>query len=104
MKYVILVIVVLYALLSMIAAFTQLKRAEKKDTPWMMLLGSALLIAASVFMMFSLTFDWAVAVPGGALISIAAFLNGKRGGNFHASHHVVRFCITVLVIVGFILW
>ena len=104
MKYVILIIAVLYASLSMIAALTQLKSAEKKDTSWMMLLGSALLITASVFMMSSLNFDWAVAVLGGALISIAAFLNGKRGGNFHASHRVVRFCITVLVIVGFILW
>ena len=104
MKYVLLVITALYASLSLIAAFTQLKSAEKKDTSWMMLLGSVLLITSSVFLMLGLTFDWTVAVIGGTLISVAAFVNGKRGGNFHASHHVVRFLITVLLVVGIILW
>ena len=44
------------------------------------------------------------AVPGGLLICSAAYLNGKRSGNFHLSHHIIRGGIAVLLVVGFILW
>lgn len=101
MKYIVVIIAVLYALLSMLAASTQLKKAEKKDTSLMMLSGGVLLLGAAVLQLTTVSYDWAAAILGGALISVAAFLNGKRGGNFHLSHHVIRFCITLLLIVGF---
>lgn len=103
MKYVICIITILYALLSMLAASTQLKRAEKKDTSLMMLSGGVLLLGAAVLQLTIVSFDWAVAILGGILISAAAFMNGKRDGNFHVSHHVVRGCITLALIIGFIL-
>lgn len=99
MRYFICGIAFFYAGLSMLAAVTQLKKATHKDTPVMMLSGGLLLVVAA----FLPKVDWIVAIIGGALICIAAFLNGKRSGSFHASHHIIRFVITSLLVIGFIL-
>lgn len=99
MRYVICGITVLYAVLSMLAALTQIKKAARKDTSIMMLAGGLLLVIATVLK----NADWIAAIIGGLLICIAAFLNGKRSGNFHISHHIIRFIITVLLVIGFIL-
>lgn len=99
MRYIICGITILYAGLSMLAAAAQLKTAARKDTPIMMLSGGLILIAA----VFLKSTDWIAAIIGGALICTAAFLNGKRGGNFHASHHIIRLVITLLLVIGFVL-
>lgn len=99
MRYFICGITVLYAALSMFAAVTQLKSSTRKDTSIMMLCGGLLLVIATVFK----NADWIVVIIGGILICIAAFLNGKRSGNLHISHHIIRFIITLLLVIGFIL-
>lgn len=99
MRYIICGITVLYAVLSMFAAATQLKTATRKDTSVMMFCGGLILIIATVFK----NADWIAAIIGGMLICIAAFLNGKRSGNFHISHHIIRFIITLLLVIGFVL-
>ncbi|MBR6642895.1 MAG: hypothetical protein IKL28_04440 [Lachnospiraceae bacterium] len=104
MKYIVIIIAILYALLSMLAASTQLKKAGKRDTHLMMLVGGMLLVVASILQLTNGLYDWVIATLGGILICVAAFYNGKRSGNFHANHHVVRGCITLGLIAGFILW
>lgn len=99
MRYFICGITVLYAALSMFAAATQLKTAAHKDTSIMMLCGGLFLVIATVFTKT----DWIIVIIGGMLICIAAFLNGKRSGNLHISHHIIRFILTLLLVVGFIL-
>lgn len=99
MRYIICGITVLYAVLSMFAAITQIKTATHKDTSIIMLCGGLLLVIATVFK----NADWIIVIIGGMLICIAAFLNGKRSGNFHISHHIIRFIITLLLVIGFIL-
>ena len=37
-------------------------------------------------------------------ICYAAYANGRRSGNFHLSHHIVRGGIAVLLVVGFLIW
>ena len=99
MRYLLYGITFLYAALSMLAAIVQIKTSRQKDTPIMMLCGGLLLIAA-VFFKHT---NWMIALVGGALICIAAFLNGKRSENFHVSHHIIRFIITLLLVIGFVI-
>ena len=100
MNYALYAVTALYGLLSMAAAGTQLRTAEKKDAPVLMLLGGGLLLAATGMEMAALLDGWLIVVCGGACICIAAFLNGRRSGEFHLSHHVVRLIITLLLAVG----
>ena len=44
------------------------------------------------------------AAPGGLLICAAAYLNGKRSGSFHLSHHLVRGGIAILLVIGMAVW
>lgn len=99
MRYIICAITVLYAVLCMLAAVTQIKTSTHKDTSIMMLSGGLLLVIATI----SKNADWILVITGGLLICIAAFLNGKRNGNFHIHHHIIRFIITLLLVIGFIL-
>lgn len=99
MRYIICGITILYAGLSMLAAVTQIRAATHKDTPIMMLSGGLLLVVAA----FLQNIDWIVVIIGGGLICIAAFLNGKRSESFHVSHHIIRFIITLLLVIGFVL-
>lgn len=104
MRYVLYVAVVLYALLCMLAATIQMKTAKNKDTSAMMLSGSLVLIVSVIsHSMHGMgwAYAWGSAALGGVLICIAAFLNGKRSGTLHVSHHIVRFAVTALFAVGF---
>lgn len=38
---------------------------------------------------------------GGECICVAAFLNGRRSGKFHLKHHVIRFAVTFLLVIGY---
>lgn len=51
MKYALYAVTALYGLLSMAAAGTQLRTAEKKDAPVLMLLGGGLLLAVGSYML-----------------------------------------------------
>ena len=94
-------IAALYALLSIFAAIVQCKSAKKKDAPLMMLGGGMLVLAAVLLQLLSVPFSWVVLLLGGVLISVAALLNGKRSGNLHITHHIIRACLTVALTVGF---
>lgn len=102
MRYVLYIITALYGVLSFIAAFSQLKKAEKKTSYAAMAAGALILIAAIGLHLISIPFNWFAAVLGGVLICTAAIYNGKKGGNFHITHHIIRFAVTLLLIAGFI--
>ena len=93
----------LYALLSLFAAIVQLKTAKAKDAPLLMMGGGLLMLVAVVLQLVSVSFSWVVLLSGGLLISVAALLNGKRSGTLHASHHIIRACLTLALTVGFFL-
>lgn len=44
------------------------------------------------------------AATGCLLICASAYANGRRAGNVHLSHHIVRGTIAVLMIVGTFIW
>lgn len=105
MRYILYVIVILYALLCILAATIQIKEAKNKDTSAMMLSGGFVLVISVIsHSMHNMgwTYAWCSAALGGGLICIAAFLNGKRSGMFHVSHHIVRLVATVLFVAGFL--
>ena len=95
------IVATIYAALSIVAAAYQTKFAGMKETGVMMFCGGAALLAAAVMQWRDIPRDWMVATVGGGLICAAAFLNGKRGEQFHAAHHIVRGAITVILVIGF---
>ena len=102
MNYVVSVIAAVYGALTLIASITGGKDGKKGDTAVMMVLGGCSLVTAAGLCAFGYSSDWWIALSGCVLISIAAFINGKRG-EFHARHHVVRAVIEIVLVVGFIL-
>ncbi len=96
-------VVGLYGLLSAIAALSQIKsRPEKKGAPILMLCGCIFLFLAIALQIFLGKFGWLPAFAGSALISAAAYLNGKRSGSFHISHHMIRASLEILLVAGFL--
>lgn len=44
------------------------------------------------------------AAAGCLLICAPAYANGKRAGNVHLSHHVIRGVVAALLVAGFLIW
>lgn len=103
MRYVLYGLAGVYGLLSMAAAATQIRTAPKKDAPVLMLLGGLLWLVAVAAGWLRWEWDCLAAVSGGVLILVAAWTNGKRGGQPHYSHHAVRLAVTALLVTGFAL-
>lgn len=103
MQYLLCAVASVYGVLSVIAACMQIKTVQKKDAPIAMLAGGALMLAASAAQIAGFPLDLCFSLLGGIGISLAAWCNGKRSGNFHLSHHVIRFFLTVLLVAGFAL-
>lgn len=103
MIYILYAVAALYGVLSFIAAFSQLKKAEKKTSFAVMAVGGLILIAAIGLNLIKIPFSWIAAAVGGIFICAAAIYNGKKSGSFHLIHHIIRFIITAGIIAGFIL-
>ncbi len=104
MQIVVCVISVLFGALSLVASVSQMKN-ERKPFPGMLMSGgSVLLLAAVAACLCSLAWDWALAVVGCAGICAAAMWNGMQSKNLHIQHHVVRIALSVLLVVGFVIW
>ncbi|MDE6579862.1 MAG: hypothetical protein K2K41_04940 [Ruminiclostridium sp.] len=103
MRYILYAITALYGGLSFFAAFSQLKKAEQKTTHAIMAFGGLILIAGIGLHIIHIPFSWIAAIAGGALICIAAVINGKNSGSVHITHHIIRIIVTLLLITGFIL-
>lgn len=111
MRIVISVLAILFGLLHILAAITQLKSkdAAARGAAALMLCGSVLLIGTAIaHLVYGVPGDWMVALSAAACgflpVCFAAYLNGKRAGKVNPLHHVIRGGIAVLLVVGFILW
>ncbi len=103
MQYALYIVTALYAILCVIAAVSQLKHTKEREAPACMLCGSALLLAAILLQVLLGSWGWLSAIAGGILIFLAAFQNGRRSGNFHIRHHIIRGIFTALLILGYLL-
>ena len=111
MRIAVSVLTILFALLHIIAAVAQFKSKDPaaRGSASIMLCGSAILICSVATHLHdggvgSQIAVLSTAVCGFLLICVAAYLNGRRSGNVHVSHHLVRGGIAVLLVLGFVLW
>lgn len=100
LHYVFYALAACYGLLSLFAATSQLKalRGQEqaaKDAPVLMILGGVALALS-----FSGWWGVVTALVGCVLVSTAAVLNGKRGGQFHLSHHIMRGILGAAIVLG----
>lgn len=95
----------LFGLLHIIAATSQLGKKKKKRyiSSWTMIIGGLLMIQAVVLCVFGSELDWGSALLGGLFVCFAALMNGRRSGNMHKMHHIVRAVIAACIVIGFIL-
>ena len=103
MRIILCVVSVLFGGLSMTAALSQMKGEKKPVSAILMIAGSLSLLAAVVCNALEQRVDYMVALPGCAAICAAAILNGKKSGQFHIQHHIIRIALSLVLIVGFAL-
>ena len=104
MRYVVCAVAILYAVLSIHAASTQLRNPVRKKSAVLMLVGGLVLTVAWILEMAAWRPAWLVTVIGTLLICQAALLNGKLNGRVKLEHHAVRFIITAFLIFGMLIW
>lgn len=100
---------ILFGLLHVVAAQTQLKSTDSaaKGSAIAMLCGGVCTAAMAVAHLAGGSTAWMDAplvAVGCLLVCAAAYENGRRSGNLHPAHHIVRGAIAVLLVVGFAIW
>lgn len=104
MQIVLCIVSGLFGALSLVASVSQMQN-EKKPFPGVLMSGgSVLLLAAAVVCLCGLGWDWALALAGCVGICAAAMWNGIHSKNLHMQHHIVRIALSLLLVIGFILW
>ena len=93
---------VLFAALCMYGAACQLRNPLFRTPCWVMIGGGFVLMVAVAESLNGRSWDWPLAMAGCAAICIAAAWNGKRNGNLHLKHHVVRILFCGLLVAGYI--
>ena len=111
MRIAVSILAILFALLHLIAAATQFKSkdpAERGSAVLILCGGVALICSAVAHLIYDGTGDWITVLSAGVCgffpICFAAYLNGRRSGNVHLSHHLVRGGIAVVLVLGLFLW
>ena len=104
MRIAVSILAILFALLHVIAAVAQLKSKDPaaRGSAVIMLCGGVALVCSAVsHLINSGLWPWMDALSaacGFLLVCFAAYLNGRRSGNVHLSHHLVRGGIAVLLV------
>lgn len=104
MKYVFIVIALLFGILHCIAGVSQLSKGKRSLTHPAMIVGSLLTVASSVFCIISNHSDWILAIAGTVIICICALRNGQLQGKVNPLHHIIRGLIAIIIIVGFAIY
>lgn len=109
MRIVISVLAILFGLLHTIAARTQLrsKDAAARGLSIAMICGGVCVAVEAVAHLVGSDPGWmdALACASGCLLICAsAYGNGRRSGNFHLSHHLVRGGVALLLTAGIAIW
>lgn len=103
MKTAICIITILYGLLSFVAPLTQIRDRERRVPVITMLCGGLVLILAAVLKLLNIPGAAVLAAAGALAVCAAAVINGRKNGNIHVSHHIVRFLISCGLTVGILL-
>ena len=104
MRYAVSAVAIVYAVLSLYAAATQLKNPARRISSTLMLAGGVILLAAGILELAGWNPAWLVTVIGSLLICQAALINGKANGRDKLQHYAVRFMITAFLILGMLFW
>ena len=113
MRIAVSILAILFALLHMIAAVTQFKSKDPaaRGLAVAMASGGICAIIAAIFHLYwgavggnANLSDATTLAIGCLLICAAAYMNGRRSGNVHLSHYLVRGGIAVLLVLGLFLW
>ena len=112
MRIVVSVLAILFGLLHLIAAVTQFKSKDPaaRGSASLMICGGAALICSAIAHLIhnggagSQIAVLSTTVCGFLLICFAAYLNGRRSGTVHVSHHLIRGGIAALLVLGLFLW
>ena len=113
MRIAVSVLAILFALLHIIAAAVQFKSKDPAARGFAVAMasGGICAIAAVFFHLYWGTAggnanlsDATTLAIGCLLICFAAYMNGRRAGKVHLSHHLVRGGIAALLVVGFVVW
>lgn len=105
MRIVISVLAILFGLLHIIAARTQLKSEDPaaRGLSIAMLCGGVCVAVEALAHLVGHNPGWIDAFSAAAgclLVCASAYANGRRSGNLHPSHHIVRGLIAALIVVG----
>ena len=103
------ILAILFGLLHIIAARTQLKskNAAARGFSIAMICGGVCVVFEAIAHLVGNNPGWMDALScamGCLLICFSAYANGKRAGNVHLSHHLIRGGIAVLLVTGFAIW
>ena len=113
MRIAVSVLAILFGLLHMIAAVTQFRSKDPAARGFAVAMasGGICAIAAALFHLYwdavggnANLSDATTLAIGCLLICVSAYMNGRRSGNIHISHHAVRGGIAALLVLGFFLW
>lgn len=109
MRIVVSILAILFGLLHIIAAQTQLKSTDSatKNSAIAMLCGGVCTAAMAVAHLAGGSTAWMDAplvAVGCLLICATAYKNGRRAGKVNPLHHVIRGSIAVLLVAGFVIW
>lgn len=113
MRIAISVLAVLFGVLHIVAAVTQFKSKDPAARGFAvsMASGGICAILAALFHLYwgvaggnSNLSDATTLAIGSLLICFAAYVNGRRAGNVHLPHHVIRGGIAALLVIGFAIW
>lgn len=109
MRIVISILAILFGLLHIVAARTQLKSTDSaaKGSAIAMLCGGVCTAAMAVAHLAGGSTAWMDApfvAVGCLLVCAAAFENGRRAGKVNPLHHIIRGAVAVLLVAGFAIW
>ena len=109
MRIVISALAILFGLLHIIAARTQLKSPDPAARGFAiaMLCGGVCVAFEAFAHLVGSNPGWIDALAcatGCLLICFPAYANGRRAGNVHLSHHIVRGTAAALLVAGLVIW
>lgn len=109
MRIVISVLAILFGVLHILAARTQLKAKSPAARGFAiaMICGGACVVIEAIPHLMGSSPGWKDAIgaaTGCLLICASAYANGRRSGKVHPAHHIIRGAVAALLVAGFVIW
>lgn len=103
MLYVLYIVTTLYAVLCMLAPLLKVKEWKSCPSLVSMLVGGMTLVTSLMLKSSGNRNAWVLAVLALICIAISAWVNGGAQDKRHLSHHIVRWGLSLLIVLGFVL-